>query len=130
MFTNKLGEGIKVPLCRINCGFEHVCIDLASSIDIDILISQHIFTIMPERGGVGRQVVNYKDVEVCMHAYSIYIYAIYLSLRRNTMKYIIRISDDLSETQRMTVWKKFKTARLTGANNRDSANISILKKTT
>lgn len=40
---------------------------------IEILISQHIFTIMPERGGVGRQVVNYKDVEVCMHAYSIYI---------------------------------------------------------
>lgn len=77
MFTNKFGEGIKVPLCRINCGFAHVCIDLASS--IDILISQHTFTIMPERGGVGRQVVNYKDVEV------LYIYAIYLSLRRNTM---------------------------------------------
>lgn len=44
------------------------------------------------------------------------------------MKYIIRISDDLSETQRMSAWKKSKTARLTGANNRDSANISIFKK--
>lgn len=123
MFTNKFGEGIKVPLCRINCGFAHVCIDLASS--IEILISQHIFTIMPERGGVGRQVVNYKDVEVCMHAYSIYIQFIYPFDEILCMKYIIRISDDLSETQRMTAWKKFKTARLTGANNRDSANISI-----
>lgn len=96
MFTNKLGEGIKVPLCRINCGFAHVCIDLASS--IEILISQHIFTIMPERGGVGRQVVNYKDVEVCMHAYSIYICNLFIPC----IKYIIRISDDLSETQRMS----------------------------
>lgn len=114
MFTNKFGEGIKVPLCRINCGFAH-----------DILISQHIFTIMPERGGVGRQVVNYKDVEVCMHAYSIYMQFIYPFDEILCIKYIIRISDDLSETQRMTAWKKFKTARLTGANNRDSANISI-----
>lgn len=92
MFTNKFGEGIKVPLCRINCGFAHVCIDLASS--IEILISQHIFTIMPERGGVGRQVVNYKDVE--------YMQFIYPFDEILCIKYIIRISDDLSETQRMS----------------------------
>lgn len=104
MFTNKFGEGIKVPLCRINCGFAHVCIDLASSIDI-LMISVSIFSLLCQKGEglAGKLLIIKMSKSACTPTLYIYMQFIYPFDEILCMKYIIRISDDLSETQRMTV---------------------------